>query len=82
MEVHEQVIEMENIFKSTRTLGVHINPALTWDDQFQVMRKKLHVLITKLMNTDINSYQAAIYYNIYMIKSDCFGCGIFELTDN
>ena len=29
LEVHEQVIEMESIFKSTRTLGVHINPALT-----------------------------------------------------
>jgi len=46
------------------------------------MQKKLHVSITKLMNIDINTYQAAIYYNIYMIKSIYFGCGIFELTDN
>ena len=46
------------------------------------MQKKLHVSITKLMNTDINSYQVAIYYKIYMIKSVYFGCGIFELTDN
>ena len=56
LEVHEQVIEIENIFKSTRTLGVHINPALTWNDHFQVMRKTLYVLITKLMNIDINTY--------------------------
>jgi len=26
----------------------------------------------------INSYQASIYFNIYMIKSVFFGCGVIE----
>ena len=32
------------------------------------------------MATDINPYQAAVYYNAYMITSMYFGCGIIELT--
>ena len=79
LEVHDQVIKMENIFKSMRTLEVHIIPSLTWDNQFQVIWKKLHISITKLINTDINSYQATKYYNAYIIKSVYFGYGIFEL---
>ena len=39
LEVHEKVIVQEDIFKSTRTLGVHITPLLQWDRQFEVMRK-------------------------------------------
>ena len=30
---------------------------------------------------DINTYQAAIYFNIYMIKSVYFGCGVIELNE-
>ena len=81
LEVHNKIFEMENIHQSIRTLGVHITPTLEWKGQFEVMRKKLHVSITKLMATDINPYQAAIYYNTYMIKSVYFGCGIIELTN-
>ena len=32
------------------------------------------------MNMDLNSYQAAMYFNVYMIKSVYFGCGIVELN--
>jgi len=48
--------------------------------QFEVMRKKLHILVTKLMRTEINPFQAAIYYNAYMIKSVYFRCGIIEFN--
>ena len=37
--------------------------------------------ITKLMNTDINPYQVAVYYNIHMIKSVHFGYGVMELNE-
>ena len=40
----------------------------------------MNVYIIKLMWTNINSFQAAIYYNAYMIKSIYFGYGIIELT--
>ena len=79
--VHGERIECVDPTKSTRTLGVHINPSLSWDDQFEVMRKKLYISITKMMNTDVNAYQAAVYYNVYMIKSVFFGCGIIELNE-
>ena len=29
---------------------------------------------------DINSYQACMYFNVYMIKSVFFGCGVIELN--
>ena len=60
---------------------MHINPSLSWDDQFEVMQKKMHISITKMMNTDVNEYQPAVYYNVYMIKSVFFGCGIVELNE-
>jgi len=76
----ERIVSVAPI-ESTRILGVHINPSLSWNDQFEVMRKKLHILITKMMNTDVNTYQAAVYYNVYIIKSIFFGCGIVELNE-
>ena len=79
--VHGERIVCVEPTKSTGTLGVHINPLLSWDDQFEVMRKKLHISITKMINTDVNAYQAAVYYNVYMIKSVFFGCGIVELNE-
>lgn len=80
IEVHGQVIASLDITQSTRTLGVHLNPALSWKGQFEVMRKKMDTSIKKLMNMEINTYQAAIYFNVYMIKSVYFGCGIVKLN--
>ena len=34
--------------------------------------------ITKIMNMNINHFQAAIYFNIYIIKSVFFRCGIVQ----
>ena len=79
--VHREKISSVEPSISTRTLGVYINPLLCWKGQFEVMRKKLYILIIKLMNTDINLYQAVVYYNIYMIKSVYFGYGIVELNN-
>ena len=70
--VYGEKIESISPTESTRTLGVHINPLLSWNGQFEIMHKKLHISITKVMNTNVNSYQAAVYYNVYMIKSVFF----------
>jgi len=40
-------------------------------DQFVIMRKKMITSIIKLMNTDINLYQAHVYFNMHMLKK-CF----------
>ena len=29
---------------------------------------------------DINLYQASVYFNVYIIKSVFFGCGVIELN--
>jgi len=79
--VHGKKITYEKATVSTRTLGVYINPSLCWKSQFEVMKRKLQISITKLVNTDINPYQAALYYNAYMIKSVYFGCGIVDLSE-
>ena len=50
-----------------------------WKGQFEVIRSKMAALITKLMNLEINSYQASIYYHVYMIKAVFFGCRVVEL---
>jgi len=44
------------------------------------MRKKLNQSITKIINMDINSFQACVYFNMYMIRSVFFGCRIIDLS--
>ena len=74
----EKIVSIE-VTQSTRTLGVHLNPALLQKSQFKVMRLKMSESITKLMNLDINSYQASVYYNMYMIKAVLFRYSVVEL---
>ena len=69
----------ESPTNSIRTLGVHINPAFAYSGQFEVMRKKLYISIARLMNANVNLFQAAIYWNTYMNKSVHFRCGTLEL---
>ena len=67
--------------KSFRTLRVFMNMALKWDEQFEKMKEKLINSIRKLINTKINSYQAHIYFNMYIIRSIYFRYGIFKLIE-
>ena len=79
--VHGQEIKQLAVDESTRTLGVYLNPTLCWKGQFEIMRKKLHDSITKMMNIELNPYQASVYYHVYMIKSVFFGCGVIQLNE-
>ena len=80
IKVHGERIKSIDVHASTRTLGVHLTPALSWKGQFEVMRKKINLSICKIINMDINSYQVYIYFNVYMIKSVFFGYGVIELN--
>ena len=44
------------------------------------MRKKMITSITKLMNTDINPYQAHVYFNMHVLKSVFFSCAVVHLA--
>ena len=57
-----------------------MNPALKWGDQYKVMREKLVTSITKLLATEINSFQTYMYFNMYMTRTVFFGCGIIDLS--
>ena len=61
---------------STRTLRMYLTPDLEWKGQFEAMRKKIHMSITKLVNAHTNPYQTTIYFNVHVITSVFFGCGI------
>ena len=37
--------------------------------------------IIKLMNTDINPYQAHVYFNMHILKSVFFSCIVVHLTN-
>ena len=44
------------------------------------MKHKLHVLILKLINTNINSCQAAMHYYVYVLMSVFFASRIIDLS--
>ena len=50
-------------------------------DQFSIMWCKMITSITKLMSTDINLFQAYVYFNIYMLKSVFFSYTVVYLDD-
>jgi len=59
-----------------RALEVYINPSLTWDKQFKIMKDRTKQSITKLINIDVNTQQVYLYFNMYLIRSVYFGCSI------
>ena len=44
------------------------------------MKEKISTSITKFVNLEVNIYQAAVYYNVCMIKSVFFGCRVINLA--
>ena len=58
-----------------------MTPTVSWKGKFEVMQNKLNLSISKLMQTNMNPFQAAIYHNTQMIKIACFGRGIVELNN-
>ena len=55
--------------ESVRTLGIMMIPSLTWNQKFEMMRKKMHESVQKLMNTNLKTWLVHIYFHMYMIKS-------------
>ena len=60
---------------------MHIALALEWKEQFEVMRKKSHVSITKLMNVDTNPHQDSVCFNVCVLTSVFFGSRIVCLNN-
>ena len=81
LTVHGKDVEQLKVEHSVRTLGVWMSPYLMWNDQFEVMRKKMYESARKLMNAEIKTWQVHIYFHIYVIKSVFFGCGVVNLSD-
>ena len=53
IQIHQRNVEQISISESTRTLGVHVTPALKWNTQFEVLRSKVVNAMGKVMNTHL-----------------------------
>ena len=56
-----------------------MNPALTWDMQFNKIKEKLISSMKKLIVTEMTIYEAHIYFNMYIACSTYFRCRVIEL---
>jgi len=81
IQIHQRNVNQISISESTRTLGVHINPALKWNTQFEVLRSKIVNAMGKVMNTHLTYQQTSMYYNLYMLTNVYYGCGIVKLHE-
>ena len=63
-----------------RMLGVYISPNLNQQEQFKKMIEKLNSAIYKLKQKVIELGVIYFYFNVYLLKSVFFGCGIVNLS--
>ena len=59
---------------------MHISLKLNWKIQYEVMINKIQEAIDKLFKTTMHTATTHLYFNAYLLKSMCFGCGIIELS--
>ena len=78
--IQNDQLKQNSIQESVKTLGVKINPELTWSNQFEMMREKLIRAMSKLKSTPISVENAYIFVNMYLINQVYFGAGIMSLT--
>ena len=80
VKIDDKILEQKPIIKQVRTLGVHLSPSIKWNTQFMVMIEKIISAVSKLKQMTINPHLTYLAFNIYMMKSVYFGCGIVELS--
>jgi len=80
ISIENDEIEQLPIHQSIKSLGIWMEPSMSWEKQFASMKEKLREAISKLNNTPMNSRNAYLYYNMYLIKKVYFGCGIIRIT--
>ena len=80
LTIQNKQIKKENVKESVLTLGVHMNPMMSWDKQFEMMKEKLHRAISKLRGTPISVGNAYVFVNMYLISQVCFGTGIIAIN--
>ena len=80
LTMQNKQIKKENVKESVLTLGVHMNPMMSWDKQFEMMKEKLHRAISKLRGTPISVGNACVFVNIYLISQVHFGTGIIAIN--
>ena len=78
--IHSKELKQLQPEDTERMLGIYMNLALTTNKQFLIIKEKLLESITKLMRTEVNAFQAFIYFNMYMIRSIYFGVGVMNIT--
>jgi len=78
--IDNQTIQQMQITDEIKTLGIYISPTLQWSRQFNYIKDKMIDAINKINHLPINTHNAYLYYNTYLIKKVYFGCGIMHLN--
>ena len=67
--IHNHKLKQLTSDQIIRALGIHMNPKLDWNEQILKMKQKLTESVTKLISTNINSFQTHLYFNMYMTRA-------------
>ena len=81
IEVYSEKLTELKCDETIRALGIYINPSLKQEKQFTIMKQKMLQSIAKIMNTNMNTYQIHIYFNMYLVRSVFFGSRIISLNE-
>jgi len=66
--------------ESIKSLGLYVNLTLKWIHQFEMMKKKMFKVMSKLRSTPLTISNTYMYFNMYLIMHMYFGCGVISLT--
>ena len=69
IKLKDEVIKQLQVNNSVKMLGVHVNPVLDWNDQFEYFKNEMRVTIKKLMRTEIKTYQDHVHNNVHMLSN-------------
>ena len=54
---------------SVKTLGVHINTRLNWNDEFDYVKNKMTVKIKKVMRKEMKMHQAHMCFDVHVLTN-------------
>ena len=70
-KIGDHIIKRLETNESIKTLGVHINPKLTWENDFFYAKRKLEISVQKLMGTTMEVYQVRMCFNTCVLTNVC-----------
>jgi len=77
--LNEKNLKQKSVKESVKSLGVYMNPSLTWVRQFEMIKEKMYRVMSKLRSTLLSVRNTYVFFNMYLITQVYFGYRIIEL---